>query len=356
MKRAFPPAASTLLMAAAGPNIARRALGVVEEDPEEQERRHAREARVRFSRLLGSWRSGWSRLRNLTQWILRAIRRSAHALGLQMTPDGRVFGDHLLAILNRAMHACLLEGEVCALSVGELMRLIAEQSVSDMRIYFWMDSTSGIFWVGCFHGILPMEEGKLSFSPCFEEVDTLVFGRAQLLLQPFAPGDQEACLLRVVATQPLNAIVYTYRYWHGELHIQRHARAFSYRPLQTPLLLDDIGAPFGVATPCVRVMRTQMYVRITSRLLGDIGAVLHVAPPSVPVDKEGIKAAADSAETHLWAQKLIPLPQRDDNASRFYVDVMGAMRREGLVFYMAHNGVIIGPPVIPACYLHRAQG
>jgi hypothetical protein len=364
-RRAAAP--SSLLQASAGVGLVARPIDV-DSDPAEHARRMAKNARVRFTLLLGGWRNGWTRARNLTVWMARAIRLNARELGLKIDATGRVLGDHLIAIMNRALEDL---SEHPRITVAEVLHVIAAQAPADLRLYFQFTPEDGAFWVGCFHGLnaIAWEAPTVTSAPRHgaEAVDDdawLVFGRETLARPPhdddsWAQRPLEDCedwLVTWIASQPLNAIAYTYDYRRGSLRIHRHRPPFAYRPTPAVLLLDEMGAPLMPSRPTPSLPWTQVYERLewdkNPALWAAVGPIVYHDTVAEHVDailSGGLQPKG--TEVHLWSHKLAPQRGRRRHDARLFVDVRGAMRRGHLRFFVAAHGVIVCPTPIPVRYL-----
>jgi hypothetical protein len=288
----------------------RRTRAWTRDQEEEEERRVVDVARARFSRLLGAWHSGWTRSKNLTQWLSRAVRVCSAELGLVLSSDGTVCGDHLLSIVNRALQTLppplstssspppQYDTEFPPLTVNELRRVVAAQPAGVLKLYYDFETETGRLRVGCFHGYASSSLASkdpyrmmmmMAQPPSFTTTTTTttatatqihVFRRAQLDRRLFhqkegggglgkkkkpiegkvavvvVVEDVEARLLRCVADQPLDAMHFTYRYALGALLITQHVPPLVYCPATTPLLMDDVGAPLPLKPPPpIMVMR-----------------------------------------------------------------------------------------------------
>lgn len=346
-------------------------------------------ARARFCELLGAWHQGWTRAKNLLRWLSRAVRTCAEALGLQWAPDGTVCGDHLVAIVNCALHTLrTATSAFLPLTVDELRCLIAEQTPGTLRLYYDFDPE---LRVGCFHGYArvvffspppfvqpqppasyarvlsnnmaapPSSSASSSLLLC-APFQTTRFRRADLERRPLLTGgeDIETWLLRRVATQPLDALHFTYRYELGELLVTQHVPPLVYRPVAVPLLLDAKGAPTLLSAARGFFLRAERIYRPLAQCYyydADI-VVFHdtVASRVAEILDHGLVPAAPHRELYLWSGTLAPSSRgRRRHDARFYVDLRRAAWEGGLRFFMAHDGTIVCPSTIPVRFLELAE-
>ena len=321
-------------------------------------------ARTRFGAHLGAWHHGWTRAKNLTLWLTRAVRASAAELGLRLDPDGTVCGDHLVAVINRALQTLAPWGpqydtEFPPLTVDELRRLIAHQPPGARQLHYAFEVQTGYLRVGCFHGYAT----TLRTAPRTlrdEEGDTSMrLGRAQLECRVNAKRrgnsdeDLEAWLLHRLATQPLDALHLTHRFVLGELRLTRHVPPLVYRPAETPLLLDEVGAPFMGAVHRRALPTLRLYAPLAERHYDDV--VFHdtVAAHVGGILERGLLPA--HGEVYLWSWATAPARGRKPHDARFYVRVRQAVREGGLRFFMSDEGSILCPSPIPMRFLELAE-
>lgn len=380
-----------------------------------QTRASDRGARTRFfDTQLGAWRRGWTRAKNLTHWMTRAVRVCAAELGLSLAADGTVCGDHLVAIINRALQTLVsdtggrgnhnimksrpqYDTEFPPLTVDELRRLVAYQSPATRQLHYAFDTQTGHLRVGCFHGYAVARPSsviattwdarrKANHHGAFSTTDEICFGRTELeqpvpneeeeeeeamMMRPFASSssnkrprkrrDLEAWLMHRLATQPLDALHFTHRFVLGELRLTHHEPPLAYRPVETPLLLDDVGAPFkgtkrkeeerGVPPPLV----LRLYAPLSERHYHDV--IFHdtVAAHVGSILERGLVPPTPNGEIYLWSWANAPTVRRRTPDARFYVHVRRAVREGGLRFFMSNEGSILCPSPIPMRFLELAE-
>ena len=334
-----------------------------------EERRVFHAARARVRSLLGAWHSGWTREKNLICWMARAVRVCASELGLVRSETGEVCGDHLVGAINSALRTLrsepdveqmLHETDTPPLTVYELRALIANQPTGVLRLYYDFVTENGRLVVGCFHGYarahVVFGAPSLTLLRGRGPVDastSLCLRRMQLerrLDKRGAGEDLEGCLLRWVASQPLDCILFTYRYVLGELWLTQHAPPIVYRPTDAPLILDDVGSPL-LCTGCEPSLRAERLYHALTEQYNDV--VFHdaVAANVGSILERGLVPAAPHKEVYLWSWALAPTRGRRRHDARFYVSMRRAVRDGGLRFFMSHEGTIICPSPIPMRFL-----
>ena len=344
----------------------------------------AKRARAHFARCLGTPQS--SRAQNLTQWILRALRATAPELGLRPTADGLVLGDHLIALLSRALEAWGLTPSI--VTVDEMRALIVDAR-EDLFFDFGPDGT---FWVGAYLGHAPAllrpvetpyvstraqqfrrEELERALREHADEIapvllrglfaSTLHRARrvSTSLLVRGHPHEEEGRLERIAA-QPLDAIALTYRIIDGAwMRVRRHTPPLVYRPAQAPLLLDDDGLCLLPPPPPLLLPPLHpalVYHRITlddMQVIARLGDIYHVTDnlgslrSILSCKKEGLRVSDSDGMVHMWPSFLRAPPSQ----LALRVDMVGAILEHNLKFYLAANGVVLCPSPIPPSHLER---
>ena len=336
-------------------------------------------ARSRFGSLLGPLRHRAPRAQVLREWMLRAVRASAPALGLFMAADGKVLGDHLLAVLSRALQAYGVRPATVTLQ--EARALIARQPADDVQLYYDF-GPDGTFWIGAFAGHAralmrapdtphpprePLRRGEAlaktlrdhahEIAPVlFRGLFASVVGRpprvATTVLRR-GPALAEGALLQSLADQPLDAIALTYRYVDGvRLRLQSHHPPLVYRPAQAPLLLDEDGAPLrplparNLLHPALLYQRLALDTDRDVQSLGQLGVVYHETTPA------RAQALLATSLCDAMAVEAVRAPRVGcPDVCVLRVDVVGAILERGLVFFLAGNGVVTCASPIPARFL-----
>ena len=354
-------------------------------------------ARDRFARLLGGWRRGGgsnARARNLLHWTVQAVCASSQSLGLAVTPDGCVLGDHLLAVLGRALQAW--DVRPAMVSVQELRDVIAQQRVDgggSLRVFYDF-GPDGTFWVGAFvgHASSMLEQASAPIPPSprdggkrdgisdamndYQQHMLRIHARelAPVLFRglfaatvsatssplPLRAGIEDERILQAVAEQPLDALVLTYRYACGQLKLRRHAPPRVYRPTTAPFLMDDDGAPL-ILPPAPRAHPALLYRRIALVTDGDMASVARLGviyyycdttqtpDAAAQVAEVGLRPSESSdGMVHMRAAALHEPPTPSSaSGCLFRVDMVGAILELGRTFYLAGNGVLLCCAPIP---------
>ena len=324
------------------------------------------EAHARFLAHLGAWQRGWTRETNLSHWLARAVRVCASELGLPLDVDGTVCGDHLVAIVNRALQTLSwtatcgpqYDTEFPPLTVDELRRLIAAQPASARQLHYAFDTQSGHLRVGCFHDyavphtwLAPTDERRAPWEICL--------GRAQLEQRLPAvvarkkrrtADDVEGWLLRRLAAQPLDALHFTHRFVQGELRLTHHVPPLAYRPVETPLLLNAVGAPLRIRPSATHL---RLYHPLTGRQHRDVAFHDTTAAHVGGILDRGLVPVGPAV--HLWSWATAPARSHRRHDARFYVHLHRAAREGGLRFFMSNEGSILCPSPIPMRFLELAE-
>ena len=388
---------STLLQAAA-PSLT---LIKPPESPEAREAREAAAARAFYTRLLGAWRGGWPRDRNLLRWMRSLLTDppTAAEAGLVLTAPGATAtavggggaegsGDALIAVLNRALQAFVRPDGTRELpvTVDEVRALIATQSTQSadmLQLYYDFRRTAwdaAEFVVGAF---------EASSSAPAPPQAAHHHQAAPLMTPPrpepvtMHPADETRLLAFTVARQPLNAIALTYRFGDGgQLFLTRHAPPLVYRPSAAPLLMDSTGRPpkttkAAVAVVVVGVKKksagqqeaptTGVPVDLANeahlRLLTTVVYLARDAGEALRALNEGLRCSAASGASggggvpRLYIAPRAPRAVGQEVPLR--VDVAGAILDAGLEFLMTANGALLPVPaapgavVVPSAFLER---
>ena len=378
-------AVSTLLQAAA-PSLT---LIKPPESPEAREAREAAAARAFYTRLLGAWRGGWPRDRNLLRWMRSLLTDppTAAEAGLVLTAPGATAvggggaegsGDALIAVLNRALQAFVRPDGTRELpvTVDEVRALIATQSTQSadlLQLYYDFRRAAwdaAEFVVGAF-------EASSSAAPAAPPQAAHHHKAAPLMAPPppepvtMHPADEMRLLAFTVARQPLNAIALTYRFGDGgQLFLTRHAPPLVYRPSAAPLLMDSTGrpimmpAPNNKRSPAVKKAAGGVPVDLSNeahlRRLTTVVYLARDADEALRALNEGLWCSPAAGVPRLYIAPRAPRAVGQEVPLR--VDVAGAILDAGLEFLMTANGALLPAPkeeapgavvVVPSACLER---
>jgi hypothetical protein len=289
------------------------------------------------------------------------------------------------------------------LTVDELRRLVAYQSPATRQLHYAFDAQTGHLRVGCFHGYAAARPSIMMIATTwdarrnhtihanhhhhgafFSTTDEICFGRAELeqpvpneeeeeeeamrmRMRPFASSsssnkkprkrrDLEAWLMHRLATQPLDALHFTHRFVLGELRLTHHVPPLAYRPAETPLLLDDVGAPFKGTKRKEEPLVLRLYAPLSERHYHH-DVIFHdtVAAHVGSILERGLVPPTPHGEIYLWSWANAPTVRRRTPDARFYVHVRRAVREGGLRFFMSNEGSILCPSPIPMRFLELAE-